>query len=268
MAKYGFWQSSKTPLNVKKIDTGSANPLQDWNRINETISTLTIDGESLQSILRKEKRLQPTDPLPQPLFNNANELKEFFKRNLFKKIPPGNLPHSAEEYLMKLLHQGGLLNPVSGALLMLTEPGGVLNGVMGPTGAMSNGLHRSTAFVTTENGFRVQEILKQHTMTDIETGDLIRPKAGKDSVLEGQATFKVEFGIAGRGGSPKITLVNHTINYHNNDVKNLMDNRNIAQKVLDKLKRITKIEKLKTLLSLMKIVHEEDHNVIHFTAST
>jgi len=70
MAKYSFWQSSKSPLEVEKFNTDAPNTLGDWNRIDENISTVTIDGESLESLLRKDKGLRPTDPLPHPAFVN------------------------------------------------------------------------------------------------------------------------------------------------------------------------------------------------------
>lgn len=231
----GKSNSEKSPINVKKISTGPAKILLDWNRI--VLANVSIDGETLETILKRENQ---TDKLTPKHFKDQNALDDFFKKYLLKHVAEKDINH-AVAYLRKILHQGGILHPVSSsAFLTIYKLSGRTIGTASATQLSqdgSAGQAYKTNFITTKDGFYVSEVLDQHHCVDLTNGVDILPDPGNKSVFKAQATLKFTF----RHDKPKLSVISNTIEYGSEAIKKLMS-KSYAQQLIEKIKNKMKYE--------------------------
>jgi hypothetical protein len=220
------------------------NLLLDWCRLDE--APIYINGVSVQEILVQERKLA-SYPVGSEMFLDLEQLKAFLKSHLLKNLPT-ELQNPALEVLINTLHQGNWQRPVSSAAYGCIDTAS--EGKLGPVDARKNepgdpAQKRSTHFVTTPNGFTLQENVTQYKciysiLADNKAGDIVVPDPGKKYIYQAQATIDIDFRqkVNAESRWPDIRLLNNAISFGNKAIEKMIDKRSFGQKVLDVIKNI------------------------------
>lgn len=260
------WHTSKSPFMFHQAQEEVSSVLQDWNRPDG----VTIDGVSVEDIRKAElsasvfaQRKERGDHV---FFADTKELIEFFERHLLKKLPePGK--ESACAYLMRTA--GILKKPISSEASRVIadathnewsmlgaasyyNPKTQTRCLISDQGAEVAQVYK-TAFVTTNDGFTVQEKLEQKAMmisglTSDRGGELILPDKDQSYVFSAQVTLGIRFSTVGLDHSrAKISVDSTSVSYGNKEVKTKLDSRNFLRRLIDRVLRkfgLTKKEDL------------------------
>lgn len=219
------FKSSYSPVQIN-INQGDANILADWQRL-DWESTF-INGKSLAEIMGGQGITEH-----EKLTTDA--LKKVFTDVILKDYIGDK--NEALDVLMSSFHQGGLLHPVSAGMSFVLK-----DEKFGPS-ANANDNKKQVHIKTSEKGFVLQEIytVKKCNPTinaDDNFNDMypdgIGPDDGKDYVFQAQATINVSF----QDKAPITTVINNTINYGNEYVKNIADTRSWLNKLVDFFKNL------------------------------
>jgi hypothetical protein len=196
-----------SPLNVEKINQGPASILHDWKRLQEW--KVTIDGKPIKELLPKELHTVKS-------FDD-DTLKAFIMEHILKNIPEtDNQRKGAYTKIRPYFHQGGLLHPVTSAAALC---------VMAKRLAPNSDQVREINIRTTTDGFEIQEILTQKTITNPTKEihgepEILKPDHQGTYVYKAQGTIDINFNASSSEGLPfKLTVLSNTISYGNEEVK-------------------------------------------------
>lgn len=224
--KWRQFHSLHTPVPIE-VNEGHSDIVSDWQRDWDRIF---INGKPLASHMNERGVMDKNDL-------DADKLKDFFKEVVLQDYS-GDKEQAAED-LMKRFHQGGLLHPVSGGIsFWLQKASFAPNSQASP---------KIISIVTTKTGFVMQESYtvrecqymgeaedaKKHGL-ELDSERLIRHNPGSD-LLQAQGTLDVTFDEKGKH---KVNVLNLGINYGNDAIRTIADNRNWFQKLADYMRNL------------------------------
>lgn len=142
--KWEVFRSMHSPVNVTDFSQQTNNIIADWNRVSEKKNeeTITINGVPLHELWTRK-------------FQTEQDVKSFFEDVILHQLNDKD-KIIASDYLYRIFHQGGLLYPVSSTLQFAVKDDyqNVLIGLPANGGDLS----RKINIITTEHGFKLQEI--------------------------------------------------------------------------------------------------------------
>ncbi|WP_133129895.1 hypothetical protein [Legionella yabuuchiae] len=248
MSKWERFYSQHSHVKVGEANLGTSSPEGDWGRSID--KPFKINGVPLKDIVTTSGNK----------FETEEDVKRFFKTIILKDMEIGEVAKDKiVDYLYKSFHQGGYMRIVSGPLQKIfTDDSGnqLLN-----TSGRPEGFVRETNLITTERGFKIQElftskimiasnvlnndILKKECAKDAEQGTRIFPDKGNDFVIKAEATIDLDF--SKRPDAPDMTVKSNRISYGNSVIKSIFDKRNLGQKIVDFFKNLFNLNSVKVL---------------------
>lgn len=255
LSKHGIFKNSPIAINTFKDAKFSDRVfLEDWNRIVQ--EQITIDGKPIKELIQEAgiKPLINADG-SEVTFSDERDLINFLKSNLVKnKYHTPNIDH----HLITYLQRSGLLTPVTSATVKTLDEISMRKNekmILFPDSHITwddrPAQQRTINFISTQDGFYVQEIMQLNACRLVTKKDGLTIKeeveASTDNHLfTAKATIKVN--LAGK--APKFSIIENSIEYGNDKIKKIMDNkgwlRNLMGKVVSLVKRDTK-EKLSNI---------------------
>jgi hypothetical protein len=219
-------------VDIAHHSTGNNNILADWQRAAnddpEIGVKVTVNGEPLSKFSKIYND-----------FKTQEDLKQFFREEILKFVDAGKDEKDRMlQYLLKSFHQGGFMYPISASLGDSIK---TFSLTMRPD-KQTQDVH----IVSTLTGFKVQELYNSLSFTwaghkqaqYLEPDDLTRK-----SVLAAEGTIDVDMSTF-KGSSvpdnvtPIVRVESNTLSYGNSMLQSAMDNRSLAQRIVDFFKNI------------------------------
>ena len=254
MSKWEKFDSSYSPVKAGSITVGSTNIVKDWNRLVARGSAF-INGKPLSELAQPYMIKEEGGA---PVFENVEAVKSFFSSVLLQGLKPSKRD-SAISFLETSLHQGGLMYPVSAPFASFADE--IVKGLQ--PAALGKQVSKKVNFVTTDNGFKVQEIYQANefrapmsadlpdsgfpqALKDVMTEDYeILPDIGNSFVVKAHATVDIDFSTS--SSAPDIMVESNTISYGNSAIAKTLDTRSFGQIIKDFFKNMFGANKVKDL---------------------
>jgi len=242
-----FWQVKRAKFDYqKRASLGNyAENNKDLFRMSHP-DILYVDGVPLSDIF-KELNINNQEELTE------GKIKEFFKNYLLKNMDEENKAH-VDDYvnlLSKIMYQGGLLNPLSQAIsdVSFKKSKGEETDLL----INSDSLDR-TLYISTKN--KGSLILEEKVSTkkvfapNLKGGTFIE-NADESPLFSGACKYEVVFDAEKNEqneskGILKYKVTDFCMNYNNEDLQSVIDERKIWEKVLDFFASIFRFNKYTT----------------------
>jgi|GEM_PF-5925778 len=227
----------------------------DWNRTGNGAYVIYINGQLLPDLRGTEES-----------FKNKNELSNFFRGHLVHHLPEEERD-KAVEMLMKIMHQGGLRSPMAAAAnaIISSEFQDIDLGAapcdVDPGDPEKAAQERQLNIITTPNGLKVQEIVKQKVVRIGE--EYIRDPSGDHPLYKAEVSFQVNF----RPADPDqaIVFLGSSIEFGEFDNPELQKNVKHLASVIDKRSFWERfVDAIKYLLGVSKVrnyAYVEDQHI-------
>lgn len=207
------------------------NILNSWKCLDRTY--IYVNGNCIQDVLRKSN-INFCETRSDNIFYKMTDLKAFLKKNLLKNVFVKN-KQKALNFLLSDFIYLGWKNPANTALQLCLD-------TKSNCEISLTDFHHKTSFeltqentidfITTDNGFSLQETILQYNFFYLVTstaryGKIIYPDRGKKHVFRVQVTLDFDFNTnnAASTGWPIIKITDNSIVYGNNFVRSLIDNK-------------------------------------------
>lgn len=229
--KWHQFHSQYSPIDAGSVSEGSSRVEADWLRLSS--EDAAVNGLPVSSHKAKYN------------FSTPEEVKRFLKDEILKDLKPELDKETIANYLLRTFHQGGFMYPVSAPLPEMINREIHLQ-PHAPT------MNRQIRIMTTETGFKVQEISTikrlapgltldgcpeslQRQLDSSENG-YINPDEGSEFVIKAGASIAVDFSAS--PDKPKVTVESNYISYGNTAVAEALDKRSLLGIIVDWFRNI------------------------------